>query len=107
MAPSPVRCLSESFAESFAGADSEADAERRAALRRMKAVALSFLIGATVVFLLCRWANAHGTAPVWVGYVGAAAEAGMVGALAPAAGGGPAVFLTSGVCFPQPSTRSP
>ncbi|MDP7704097.1 MULTISPECIES: DUF445 domain-containing protein [unclassified Mycobacterium] len=71
-----------SFAESFAGADSEADAQRRAALRRMKAVALSFLIGATVVFLVCRWANAHGTAPVWVGYVGAAAEAGMVGALA-------------------------
>lgn len=71
-----------SLAESFAGADTEADAERRAALRRMKAVALSFLLGATVVFLVCRWANAHGTAPVWVGYVGAAAEAGMVGALA-------------------------
>jgi uncharacterized membrane-anchored protein YjiN (DUF445 family) len=70
------------LAESFAGADTEADAERRAALRRMKAVALSFLLGATVVFLVCRWANAHGTAPVWVGYVGAAAEAGMVGALA-------------------------
>lgn len=80
--PSGGRGNRTSFAESFAGADSEADAERRAALRRMKAVALSFLIGATVVFLLCRWANAHGTAPVWVGYVGAAAEAGMVGALA-------------------------
>lgn len=71
-----------SFAESFAGADPEADAGRRRALRRMKVVALSFLVGATVVFLLCRWANAHGTAPTWVGYVGAAAEAGMVGALA-------------------------
>ncbi|PJE19553.1 MAG: DUF445 domain-containing protein, partial [Mycobacterium sp.] len=71
-----------SFAESFAGADPDADAERRAALRRMKAVALGFLVGATVVFLVCRWANAQGTAPVWVGYVGAAAEAGMVGALA-------------------------
>lgn len=71
-----------SLAESFAGADPAADAERRAALRRMKVVALGFLVGATVVFLLCRWANAHGTAPVWVGYVGAAAEAGMVGALA-------------------------
>ncbi len=80
--PSGGRGNRTSLAESFAGADSEADAERRAALRRMKAVALSFLIGATVVFLLCRWANAHGTAPVWVGYVGAAAEAGMVGALA-------------------------
>src|ERR1700712_4527269 len=71
-----------SLAESFAGADSEADAERRTALRRMKVVALSFLVGATVVFLACRWANAHGAAASWVGYVGAAAEAGMVGALA-------------------------
>jgi uncharacterized membrane-anchored protein YjiN (DUF445 family) len=71
-----------SFAESFAGADPESDAERRTALRRMKVVALCFLIGATVVFLVCRWANVHGTAPHWVGYVGAAAEAGMVGALA-------------------------
>ena len=34
-----------------------------------------------MVFLLCRWAQAH-DAPAWVGYVGAAAEAGMVGALA-------------------------
>lgn len=70
-----------SLAESFAGADSEADAERLRNLRRMKAVALGFLIGATVIFLGCRWAGVHG-APAWVGYVGAAAEAGMVGALA-------------------------
>lgn len=47
----------------------------------MKVVALSFLVGATVVFLLCTWAQSHGAAP-WVGYVRAAAEAGMVGALA-------------------------
>ncbi|ORX03925.1 hypothetical protein AWC29_17340 [Mycobacterium triplex] len=71
-----------SFAESFAGADPEADAARRVALRRMKLVALSFLVGATVVFLACRWAQAHGSVGAWVGYVGAAAEAGMVGALA-------------------------
>jgi uncharacterized membrane-anchored protein YjiN (DUF445 family) len=71
-----------SLAESFAGADPEADAERRVALRRMKVVALSFLVGATVVFLICRWAQAHGGTSAWVGYVGAAAEAGMVGALA-------------------------
>ncbi|ORB48068.1 DUF445 domain-containing protein [Mycobacterium persicum] len=71
-----------SLAESFAGADPKADAERRRALRRMKLVALSFLLGATVVFLVCRWAQADGAAPLWVGYVGAAAEAGMVGALA-------------------------
>ena len=77
-----TRRVHASFAESFAGADPKADAERRVALRRMKLVALSFLIGASVVFLACRWAQAHTNLGVWVGYVGAAAEAGMVGALA-------------------------
>lgn len=76
-----ARALTASFAESFAGADPAADAERRTALRRMKVVALSFLLGATGVFLGCRWAQSGGSA-AWVGYVGAAAEAGMVGALA-------------------------
>ena len=76
-----VEALS-SLAESFAGADAVADAERLRGLRRMKLVALSFLLGATVIFLVCRWAQADGQAPGWVGYVGAAAEAGMVGALA-------------------------
>jgi uncharacterized membrane-anchored protein YjiN (DUF445 family) len=71
-----------SLAESFAGADPEADAQRRVGLRRMKLVALSFLVGATGVFLACRWAQAQGSVGAWVGYVGAAAEAGMVGALA-------------------------
>jgi uncharacterized membrane-anchored protein YjiN (DUF445 family) len=71
-----------SFPESFVGADPQADAERRRALRRMKVVALSFLVGATGVFLACRWAQANGAAATWVGYMGAAAEAGMVGALA-------------------------
>jgi uncharacterized membrane-anchored protein YjiN (DUF445 family) len=61
--------------------DSAGDAERRRGLRRMKIVATSFLVGATVIFLLCSWAQAHG-AEAWVGYVRAAAEAGMVGALA-------------------------
>ena len=70
-----------SFAESFAGADPAADAERARNLRRMKAVALGFLLGATVIFLACRWGEARG-GPGWLGYVGAAAEAGMVGALA-------------------------
>ncbi|MCV7345225.1 DUF445 domain-containing protein [Mycolicibacterium rhodesiae] len=70
-----------SLAETFAGADPEADAQRARALRRMKAVALSFLIGATVIFLACRWGQSQG-GPAWIGYVGAAAEAGMVGALA-------------------------
>lgn len=48
----------------------------------MKVVALGFLVGATVVFLGCRWAQAGGNTATWVGYAGAAAEAGMVGALA-------------------------
>lgn len=47
----------------------------------MKLVALGFLLGASVVFLVCTWAQSRGAAP-WVGYVRAAAEAGMVGALA-------------------------
>ncbi|MBY0442268.1 MAG: DUF445 domain-containing protein [Mycobacteriaceae bacterium] len=71
-----------SFAESIAGADPVADAQRRAALRRMKVVALGFLIGATAVFLVCRWGQAGGVTSAWVGYVAAGAEAGMVGALA-------------------------
>ena len=70
-----------SFAESLAGADSAADAQRLRGLRRMKVVALSFLVGATVVFFVCTWAQSNGAA-AWVGYVRAAAEAGMVGALA-------------------------
>jgi len=70
-----------SFAESFAGADPQADAERLRSLRKMKVVALGFLVGATVIFLACRWWQAQG-GPAWAGYVGAAAEAGMVGALA-------------------------
>jgi uncharacterized membrane-anchored protein YjiN (DUF445 family) len=71
-----------SIAESFAGADPQADAERRQGLRRMKMVALGFLVGATAIFIGCRWAQAGGGAPTWVGYLRAAGEAGMVGALA-------------------------
>ncbi|WP_084468415.1 DUF445 domain-containing protein [Actinokineospora inagensis] len=47
----------------------------------MKLVALAFLGAATVVFLVTTIWGANG-APGWVGYVKAAAEAGMVGALA-------------------------
>lgn len=45
----------------------------------MKAIALSFLVGAAIVYLIAR-ANEDGRE--WVGYVRAAAEAAMVGALA-------------------------
>jgi uncharacterized membrane-anchored protein YjiN (DUF445 family) len=81
----PVAEPRPSFAESLAGADAAADAERLRGLRRMKLVALSFLVGATVVFLVCTWAQSDGAgggAAPWIGYVRAAAEAGMVGALA-------------------------
>ncbi|MGW0022421.1 DUF445 domain-containing protein [Rhodococcus sp. NPDC003382] len=57
------------------------DAAKRADLRRMKAVATGFLVFATVVYLFCRWQETRG-AGEWVGYVRAASEAGMVGALA-------------------------
>ncbi|QPK79382.1 DUF445 family protein [Corynebacterium lizhenjunii] len=50
-------------------------------LRRWKTIALSFLLGAAVIFLACSWWQSQG-APAWVGYVRAAAEAGMVGGLA-------------------------
>jgi uncharacterized membrane-anchored protein YjiN (DUF445 family) len=46
----------------------------------MKAVATGFLVAATVLYLLARWQQAHGAG--WAGYLGAAAQAAMVGALA-------------------------
>ncbi len=52
---------------------------KQTGLRRMKVVALSFLLGAAVVYVLARL---NADAGPWVGYVRAAAEAGMVGALA-------------------------
>jgi uncharacterized membrane-anchored protein YjiN (DUF445 family) len=47
----------------------------------MKLIATGFLLVATIVYALARWAEAEGAAG-WSGYVAAAAEAGMVGALA-------------------------
>ncbi|WP_374212626.1 DUF445 domain-containing protein [Rhodococcus tibetensis] len=57
------------------------DGEKRRDLRKMKAVATGFLVFATLVYLVCRWQESRG-AGEWVGYVRAASEAGMVGALA-------------------------
>jgi uncharacterized membrane-anchored protein YjiN (DUF445 family) len=57
------------------------DAERRRGVRRMKLIATGFLLVATAVYAVTRWAGSHG-AGGWAGYVSAAAEAGMVGALA-------------------------
>ena len=58
------------------GADSAADAERRRGLRRMRALALSLLLLAAVVYVLTL--DRDGA----LGYVNAAAEAAMVGAIA-------------------------
>jgi len=46
----------------------------------MKALAASFLAVATAVYVVARWQSGHGAD--WAGYVQAAAEAAMVGALA-------------------------
>lgn len=59
----------------------DADAEKRRGVRRMKTLATGLLLLAAVVFTLARWAQ-HNGAGAWSGYVAAAAEAGMVGALA-------------------------
>jgi len=56
--------------------DPAADAERRRALRRMRAVATSLLVLAAIVYVLT-----HDGEGAW-GYVNAAAEASMVGAIA-------------------------
>ncbi|MFI0720041.1 DUF445 domain-containing protein [Streptomyces sp. NPDC021224] len=57
------------------------DAARRRGVRRMKLIATGFLAVATAVYALAKWADASGSG-AWAGYVAAAAEAGMVGAMA-------------------------
>ncbi|MFH7595162.1 DUF445 domain-containing protein [Streptomyces racemochromogenes] len=61
---------------------SEADEERRRGVRRMKTTATGLLIGVAVVYVLATCARQAWGAGGWAGYVAAAAEAGMVGALA-------------------------
>lgn len=60
------------------------DAQRAANLRKMKLLALSLLLFAATVYLFTRWLEHRDGQDVaaWVGYVRAASEAGMVGALA-------------------------
>jgi uncharacterized membrane-anchored protein YjiN (DUF445 family) len=53
--------------------------DKQRGLRQMKAVALAFLLGAAVVYVVARLTD---NAAPWVGYVAAMAEASMVGALA-------------------------
>ncbi|GAB3644437.1 DUF445 domain-containing protein [Streptomyces sparsus] len=63
------------------GAFTAADEEKQRGVRRMKAIATGALVLAAVVYVLAKWAQSAG-AGGWAGYVAAAAEAGMVGALA-------------------------
>ncbi|MEU3009783.1 DUF445 family protein [Nocardia asteroides] len=58
------------------------EAGKRRDLFKMKALATGFLLVASVVYLFCRWLESRGGGGEWVGYVRAASEAGMVGALA-------------------------
>lgn len=58
-----------------------ADEEKRQGVRRMKTIATGLLAFATLVYALATWAGSAGWGS-WTGYVSAAAEAGMVGALA-------------------------
>ncbi len=58
-----------------------AEVEKLRGVRRMKVIATGFLVFAIVLYVLARWAESRG-AGAWAGYVQAAAEAGMVGAMA-------------------------
>ncbi|MFI1797078.1 DUF445 domain-containing protein [Streptomyces sp. NPDC020379] len=60
---------------------SAADEEKRRGVRRMKALATGLLLLVALVYALAKWGQSAG-AGAWAGYVAAAAEAGMVGALA-------------------------
>jgi uncharacterized membrane-anchored protein YjiN (DUF445 family) len=58
-----------------------ADEEKRRGVRRMKLTATGLLLLVAVIYVLATWARNSGVGG-WPGYVAAAAEAGMVGALA-------------------------
>ncbi|MET9801384.1 DUF445 domain-containing protein [Streptomyces sp. NPDC006368] len=57
------------------------DEEKRRGVRRMKITATSLLVLVALIYVLATWARNAGVSG-WPGYVAAAAEAGMVGALA-------------------------
>ncbi|MFC8916220.1 DUF445 domain-containing protein [Streptomyces sp. NPDC047821] len=58
-----------------------ADEEKRQGVRRMKFTATALLLLVALIYVLATWARNSGVTG-WPGYVAAAAEAGMVGALA-------------------------
>lgn len=68
----------------FSAGGSASDERRRRDLRKMKIVATSLLFVAALIYLFTRYLEHRDGADVaaWVGYVRAASEAGMVGALA-------------------------
>jgi uncharacterized membrane-anchored protein YjiN (DUF445 family) len=61
---------------------SPAEVAKRRGVRRMKAVATGFLLAATLLYVLARWQEGRGAGSGWAAYLGAAAQAAMVGALA-------------------------
>ena len=69
---------------SFALGDSSADEQRRRDLNKMKVIATGCLVVAALIYLFTRYLEHRDGQDVaaWVGYVRAASEAGMVGALA-------------------------
>lgn len=58
------------------------EAERRRVLHRHKVAVTSLLALMAAIFIACSWAQSRGNGAAWIGYVRAAAEAGMVGGLA-------------------------
>ncbi|MEU7163711.1 DUF445 domain-containing protein [Streptomyces morookaense] len=60
---------------------SAVDEEKRRGVRRMKTVATGLLLAVALVYALAKWARSAGWTG-WPAFVAAAAEAGMVGALA-------------------------
>ncbi|MDN5741228.1 DUF445 domain-containing protein [Corynebacterium casei] len=84
--PAPVKTKAPAKRDDFRkvpGPSAEVEAQRRRTLRNHKAFVTALLIVAAVIFLACSWwQNQEGGAPTWVGYVRAAAEAGMIGGLA-------------------------
>ena len=61
----------------------EVEAQRRKDLKKHKALATGLLLLAAMIFLTCRWYEVRvDPSATWVGFVRAAAEAGMVGGLA-------------------------
>ncbi|MDQ0713663.1 uncharacterized membrane-anchored protein YjiN (DUF445 family) [Streptomyces luteogriseus] len=60
---------------------SPADEEKQRGVRQMKLTATGLLVFVALVYVLSTWAHNSGAGP-WAAYVAAAAEAGMVGALA-------------------------